>query len=117
ESHRQDAGIVGENLGLVPPEVNIALSRHNIRQLYIVQSELSLDARSKLLKKPQEGSVASLNTHDMAPFQSFIEGLDIEERVNLKFLDRKDALKEKKTRARLRSALRKFMHRKNLFQG
>jgi len=117
ESHRHDAGIVGENLGLVPQEVNEALERHNVRQLYIVQSELSLDSRSKLLRKPKSDCVASLNTHDMTPFQSFIEGLDIADRVDLKFLDRKSALAETKTRVRLRKALQRFLHRKNLFQG
>jgi 4-alpha-glucanotransferase len=117
ESHRHDAGIVGENLGLVPPEVNEALTRHNIRQLYIVQSELSVDSRQKPLRRPKEDVVASLNTHDMAPFQSFIDGKDIDDRLSLKFLDRKSALKEKKTRNRLRKALRKFLKRKNVFQG
>ena len=117
ESHRHDAGIVGENLGLVPPEVNEALKRHNVRQLYIVQSELSLENRSKPLQKPKANSVASLNTHDMAPFQSFVEGLDIADRLDLKFIDRKTASTEKKTRARLRKALQKFLARKNLFQA
>jgi 4-alpha-glucanotransferase len=117
ESHRYDAGIVGENLGLVPPEVNEALTRHNIRQLYIVQSEASVDSRKKPLRKPKEDVVASLNTHDMAPFQSIIDGKDIDDRLSLKFLDRKTALKERKTRNRLRKSLRKFLNTKNVFQG
>jgi len=117
ESHRHDAGIVGENLGLVPPEVNDALRRHNIRQLYIVQSELSEDSRNKPLRRPKEDSVASLNTHDMAPFQSFIDGKDIDDRLDLKFLDRKTALKEKKSRNRLRKALRQFLNNKSVFEG
>jgi 4-alpha-glucanotransferase len=117
ESHRSDAGIVGENLGLVPPEVNEALTRHNIRQLYIVQSELSVESRKKPLQRPNEGVVASLNTHDMAPFQSFVDGKDIDDRLSLKFLDRKTAAKERKTRDRLRKSLRKFLKRKNVFQG
>ena len=117
ESHRYDAGIVGENLGLVPPEVNEALTRHNIRQLYIVQSELSVESRKKPLKRPNEDVVASLNTHDMAPFQSFVDGKDIDDRLSLKFLDRKMAHKERKTRERLRKSLRKFLKSKNVFQG
>src|SRR6185436_12127426 len=89
ESHRYDAGIVGENLGLVPPEVNDALKRHNVRQLYIVQSELSANSRKKPLRRPKSDTVASLNTHDMAPFRSYINGKDIDDRLDLKFLDRK----------------------------
>jgi 4-alpha-glucanotransferase len=117
ESHRHDAGIVGENLGLVPPEVNEALARHNIRQLYIVQSEASADSRKKPLRKPKEDAVASLNTHDMTPFQSFVTGKDIDDRLSLKFLDQKAARKERKTRDRLRKSLRNFLNRKNLFEG
>lgn len=117
ESHRHDAGIIGENLGLVPAHVNEALERHNVRQLYIVQAELSLDSRRKPLRKPSADTVASLNTHDMAPFQSFLDGADIADRLDLKFLDRKSAVKEKKTRVRLRSALRQFLKRKDEFRG
>jgi 4-alpha-glucanotransferase len=117
ESHRLDAGIVGENLGLVPPEVNEALTRHNIRQLYIVQAELSEDSPKKPLRRPNADVVASLNTHDMAPFESFVTGKDIDDRLSLKFLDRKTAEKERKTRARLRKSLRRFLKRRNVFQG
>jgi len=117
ESHRHDAGIVGENLGLVPPEVNEALARHNIRQLYIVQSELSVESPKNPMRRPKEDVVASLNTHDMAPFQSFMTGTDIDDRRSLKFLDRKTAHRERKTRDRLRKSLRQFLKRKNEFQG
>jgi 4-alpha-glucanotransferase len=82
-----------------------------------VQSELSVDSRKKPLPRPNEDVVASLNTHDMAPFQSFVDGKDIDDRLSLKFLDRKTAQKEKKTRDRLRKSLRKFLKRKNVFQG
>jgi len=117
ESHRYGAGIVGENLGLVPESVNRALSRHNIRKLYVVQAEISQDSRHRLLKKPKTDSVASLNTHDMAPFRSFVDGLDIDDRLDLKFVDRKDAGKERKDRRRLRKSLRDFLKTKDLFQG
>jgi 4-alpha-glucanotransferase len=82
-----------------------------------VQSEASVDSRKKPLRKPKEDVVASLNTHDMAPFQSIIDGKDIDDRLSLKFLDRKTALKERKTRNRLRKSLRKFLNTKNVFQG
>jgi 4-alpha-glucanotransferase len=117
ESHRHDAGIVGENLGLVPPEVNKALTRHHIRQLYIVQAELSEDSRKKPLRRPDEDDVASLNTHDMTPFESFVEGKDIDDRISLKFLDRKTSHNERKNRERLLKSLQKFLKRKNVFEG
>jgi 4-alpha-glucanotransferase len=117
ESHRHDAGIVGENLGLVPEAVNRALTRHNIRQLYIVQAELSRGSLKKPLRKPKAESVASLNTHDMAPFQAFINGDDIDDRIDLKFIDRKDAQKEGKSRRRIRKALKEFLSKPDLYQG
>jgi 4-alpha-glucanotransferase len=117
ESHRYEAGIVGENLGLVPPEVNEALTRHNVRQLYIVQAELSENSRVKPMQRPDKDVVASLNTHDMAPFQSFVDGKDIDDRLSLKFLDRKASQKERKSRQQLCKSLGKYLKRKNLFEG
>jgi 4-alpha-glucanotransferase len=69
------------------------------------------------LRRPNEDVIASLNTHDMAPFRSFVTGKDIDDRLSLKFLDRKTARQERKTRDRLRKSLRKFLKRKNEFQG
>ena len=109
ESHRNNAGIVGENLGTVPPEVNASLARHNIRQMYVVQYEIVEEGKRATLRDPAAGSVASLNTHDMPPFHAFLEGMDIPDRVDLKFLDQKGAQFERKRRAQLRKALVKFL--------
>jgi 4-alpha-glucanotransferase len=105
ESHRYQAGIVGENLGTVPPGVNRALARHNIRQMYVVQYEIMGDPRMPKLRPVPARSVASLNTHDMPPFQAFLEGLDIDDRVDLDLLDEKTARRERKQRAVMRKAL------------
>ena len=108
ESHRAQAGIVGENLGVVPPEVNRAMDRHNIRQLYVAQYETAVESGTTALRKPPRGSVASLNTHDLFPFQAFLEGSDIETRLRLKLLKSEDATVERKQRARISRALRRF---------
>src|SRR5262249_33491775 len=65
ESHRNEAGIVGENLGTVPPEVNSSMKRHNIQQLYVVQYELEGPDCWRSLESVPRSTVASLNTHDM----------------------------------------------------
>src|SRR5204862_2527684 len=96
ESHRHQAGIVGENLGTVPPGVNRALAEHNIRQMYVVQYEIMGDPEKPNLPPVPAKSVASLNTHDMPPFQAFLEGLDIDDRLDLGLLDEKTARKERK---------------------
>ena len=51
ESHRADAGIVGENLGMVPAEVNRSMSKHNIRQLYVAQYETAVGSGKSVLEK------------------------------------------------------------------
>jgi len=108
ESHRYQAGIVGENLGTVPPGVNRALSRHNIRGMYVAQYEIMGDPEKPKLRPVLSKNVASLNTHDMPPFQSFLDGLDIEDRFDLGLLDEKTAGKERKQRVIMKRKLRSF---------
>jgi 4-alpha-glucanotransferase len=116
ESHLANAGIVGENLGVVPPEVNRSMTRHNIRQLYVAQYETAVGRGKAALRRPPSGCVASLNTHDMFPFQAFIDGRDIDARRKLGLLTAKGAQAEKKERLRIRKALARAFG-KNLFEG
>jgi 4-alpha-glucanotransferase len=108
ESHRYQAGIVGENLGTVPPEVNKAMKRHRIREMYVVQYEIMGDPKKPALRPPPVKSVASLNTHDMPPFRAFLDGSDIDDRIDLSFLDEKAARQERKERALMRRKLSSF---------
>ena len=108
ESHRYKAGIVGENLGTVPPAVNRALARHNILQMYVVQYEIMGDPDNPKLRPVPAKSVASLNTHDMPPFQAFLEGLDIDDRVDLGLLDERASGTERKQRVVMRRKLGSF---------
>jgi 4-alpha-glucanotransferase len=108
ESHRYRAGIVGENLGTVPPAVNTAMKRHGIREMYVVQYEIMGDPRKPTLREPPAKSVATLNTHDMPPFRAFLDGTDIDDRIDLGFLDEKDAREERRQRTLMRRKLRSF---------
>jgi 4-alpha-glucanotransferase len=116
ESHRAGAGIVGENLGVVPPVVNESMTRHNIRQLYVAQYETAVGYGEPGLRTPPAGCVASLNTHDLFPFQAFIEGKDIDERLRLKFINEEEAAAERREREGVRNALTQFVG-ENLFDG
>jgi 4-alpha-glucanotransferase len=109
ESHRYQAGIVGENLGTVPPRVNAAMARHDIRQMYVAQYEIIGDSRKPKLRPVPEKCVASLNTHDLPPFRAFLDGSDIDDRLDLGFLDAKGAAKERKNRVKLKRALAEFL--------
>jgi 4-alpha-glucanotransferase len=108
ESHRHQAGIVGENLGTVPPAVNAAMKRHDIRQMYVVEYDIMGDPDNPRLHPPPAKSVASINTHDMPPFRAFLDGTDIDDRLDLDFLDEKAAKNERKQRARMRRKLGSF---------
>jgi 4-alpha-glucanotransferase len=108
ESHRYQAGIVGENLGTVPPAVNAAMARHDIRKMYVVQYEIMANPDNPSLRPPPAKSVASLNTHDMPPFRAFLEGKDIDDRLDLGLIDEKAARKEHKQRTLMRRKLGSF---------
>ena len=100
ESHRHQTMLVGENLGTVPPEVNEAMARHQLRETYVLQYEAG--AR---LRQPPRRSVASLNTHDMPTFEAFLRGLDIDDRFDLGLIKKSNLAAEKRRRQELVKAL------------
>jgi 4-alpha-glucanotransferase len=113
ESHRHQSVIVGEDLGTVPSYVRPAMSRHGLQRMYVLHYEL---ADSSRLRHPRRSTVASLNTHDMPPFASFWQGLDISERLKLDLLDEKSARAEQKDRQKTRRALADFLCKENRLQ-
>jgi 4-alpha-glucanotransferase len=117
ESHRHTAGIVGENLGTVPPAVNSAMERHNIQQMYVLQYEAMGNDPAQPLPPPPLQSVASLNTHDMPPFRAFLEGLDIEDRLKLHFLDAEGVSNEERQRATINDSLIRFLRESGLLRN
>jgi 4-alpha-glucanotransferase len=112
ESHRHKAGIVGENLGTVPPIVNSSMAKHNIQQMYVVQYEIVGESKKTTLRTPPRKSVASLNTHDMPPFRAFWDFTDIDDRLDLKFMDEAAARDERKQRKQLKKTLITFLQKK-----
>jgi len=116
ESHRYEAGIVGENLGLVPAEVTRSMRRHNIHQMFVVQYELAADNPKRAMRPIPRDSVASLNTHDVVPFHGFLNGDDIDDRLDLKFIDRRTAAQERKQRRRVTRNLVAFLRHKRLLK-
>jgi 4-alpha-glucanotransferase len=85
ESHRHRAQIIGENLGTVPPYVNVAMARHNIIGMQVSQFLVSANPWQALQDVPR-ATVASLNTHDTPTFAGFWNGADIRDRVELGIL-------------------------------
>lgn len=116
ESHRYKARIVGENLGTVPPEVDAAMARHAVRDMYVVQYELKPDPEQPL-GKVRSSSVASLNTHDMPTFKAFYEVMDVEDRLDLDLLTEEQAVEIRKERAEQCGRMAEFLRRKGLLKG
>lgn len=108
ESHRHRAMIVGENLGTVPPEVNRALARHQVREMFVGQYEFQPAPRRALRRVPAR-SVASLNTHDMPTFRAWWDELDLEDRLALGLLKRSELPRERAVRRKMRLALLKLL--------
>ena len=108
ESVRNEALIVGEDLGTVPGYVRPALARHKVQRTYVMQFEVTPNTK-RPLPSPRVDSVAALNTHDMPPFAAFWEGLDVQDRVDLGLLDVEGASVEMLNRSKLKNGLVNFL--------
>ncbi len=104
ESHRHRSIIVGEDLGMVPSYVRPAMKRHGLQRMYVMHYELA-DNPSHALRHIDRDTIASLNTHDMPPFASFWQDMDIKERLNLGILDEAGTQLEISTRQSLKNTL------------
>ncbi|MCF8010413.1 MAG: 4-alpha-glucanotransferase [Clostridiales bacterium] len=86
ESNKNQAVIVGEDLGLVPDYVRKKMKYHNAYNMYVLPFELTKDNK-QMLKEPPLHSLNCMNTHDMPPFAAFWPEMNKEERnILIKFL-------------------------------
>jgi 4-alpha-glucanotransferase len=79
--------------------------------MFVAQFGLSPDPGRALGKIPK-GALACVNTHDMPPFASFRNALDVDDRVSMGLLAGAAGIKEKAARKRLAGALAKFLRGK-----
>jgi 4-alpha-glucanotransferase len=116
ESHRHRTVMVGENLGTVPPEVNEAMKRHQVRQMYVVQYEQRPDLRQSL-RYPPIRAVASLNTHDMPPFAGHWSGKDVVDRSTVGLIPKNQVTSQKHQRHQSNVSLERFLRRQRLLNS
>jgi 4-alpha-glucanotransferase len=102
ESHRHRTTVVGEDLGTVPRAIRSAMAGHGVHRTYVAQLE-SKPVRP--LPPVQRLALASVNTHDMAPFAAYWDGKDIDDRLSRDLLDQKEARAERTQRGKRRKAL------------
>src|SRR5688572_4625782 len=114
ESHRHKTMLVGENLGTVPPEVNKSMDRHGLRRMYVLQYEEKPEGP---IRMPEKQVVASVNTHDMPSFAAHWAGVDIDDRVDLGLIPKKEIGREKRNREQARRNLIAFLRKKKFLSN
>ena len=108
ESERMRTVVVGEDLGTVPSGVRAAMRRRRVMRTWVFQ--LSFKPRAAVpVEDIPSGSVSSLNTHDMVPWAGFLEGRDIEARLETGQITEDEAAREAEERALLRARLTDFL--------
>ncbi|MFW6197246.1 MAG: 4-alpha-glucanotransferase, partial [Myxococcota bacterium] len=105
ESQRHRSAIVGEDLGTVPDEVRQSMADKGVLRMYVLQFEAGPEGLGEV---PRD-CVASLNTHDMPPFAAWWGGQDVDDRVELGFLDPPQAEVAHDERAQARDRLRRHL--------
>jgi len=103
ESHRSHCEVVGENLGVVPPEVDEALTRHRIWGMYVAQFAAM---GKEEIKPPTSVDMALIGTHDTPTLAGWLSGADIDERVQYGLLEKDEKVVRRVRQLRWRAAHR-----------
>jgi 4-alpha-glucanotransferase len=90
ESVRARTGVVGENLGTVPPEIRTALDCHEL---------LGMAMANDGETEPRPNDLVALTSHDTPAFAAWWEGNDIEDLLELGVFDEERASSERDSRA------------------
>ena len=89
------------------------MSRHGLSGMYVGQFQFQADGNNAMLATP-EGSLASLNTHDMRPFAGFWEGLDIDDQEEFELVSSEDAREAREERQWLRDSVVHYLRARGL---
>jgi len=116
ESQRHKALIVGEDLGTVPPYVRPALARHGIQRSWVLPFEMEFAPPAKLVT-PHADSAASLNTHDLRPLHGFWQGLDLQDRLEMRLMEPHEVEHERGKRDAFKHTLVEFLARAGWLEG
>ncbi|MFN2564691.1 MAG: 4-alpha-glucanotransferase [Gemmatimonadaceae bacterium] len=91
ESVRNNALVVGEDLGTVPPDVPPALEKWGILSSKVLYFERGDGGSFRPADRYATEALATANTHDMATLAGFWEGRDVELRAEVGLIE-KDAV-------------------------
>ena len=87
ESHLAGVPIVGENLGIVPVEVDDALASHGLLGTWVGYGAIDGARYGQPLEEPPSWALAAVNTHDMPTYRGFVDGADLQVRADLGLVD------------------------------
>jgi 4-alpha-glucanotransferase len=102
EAHRHGAVVVGEDLGTVPEGVRERMADDRMLRSWVFEMESTLDDP---LPELPSGVLATLATHDMPRFSTFLWGHDIDDAESRQQLSADQARARRAQRALLREAL------------
>jgi 4-alpha-glucanotransferase len=88
ESVRAGAGVVGENLGTVPPEIRTGLAEHELLGMAMADG----------MTEPKATDLIALSSHDTPAFAAWWKGNDIEDLLDLGVFDDERAESEREVR-------------------
>jgi 4-alpha-glucanotransferase len=100
ESVRARAGVVGENLGTVPPEIRQGLKEHKLLGMAMAMDGVS---------EPASTDLVALSSHDTPAFAAWWKGLDIDDLEDLGVFDEERSAAERRIRAETIDQLRDTM--------
>jgi 4-alpha-glucanotransferase len=92
ESVRAGSGVVGENLGTVPPEIRTALDDHELLGMAMATDGVSV---------PRENDLVALSSHDTPAFAAWWKANDVEDLHDLGVFDDERAAAERDARREL----------------
>jgi len=90
ESARARVGVVGENLGTVPPEIRIGLDEHGLLGMAVAQDGVV---------EPSPTDLVFLSSHDTPAFAAWWKGNDIDDLFDLVVFDEERTANERNARA------------------
>jgi 4-alpha-glucanotransferase len=111
ESVRNNALVVGEDLGTVPPDVPPALAKWGVLSSKVLYFERGDDGSFAPADRYAAEALATANTHDMATLAGFWEGVDIQLRADVGLLKPSDVKAAREERARDKRELLRALSR------
>lgn len=104
ESHRNRTIVIGEDLGTVPQEVRRSMASHRLNRMFVLYYEMDGFTEGRPPSIPAD-CMASINTHDMPPFQSMWQGVDIRTQEEVGVLSYKAVPSAQRRRTRAKQQL------------